>query len=184
MTAINREHADALMCEADRLLGEMAYGKAVDLYDRLLALDPTDAAAWHHRGYALRRLGRYEEALVAFDRELELAPVNTEAIHSNRGYCLQGLGRYEEAIAAFDEVLQINPRHVKALTSRGLCLAALGRYRDALVCYDRALEPNMLNAFVWHAKSKALNGLDRRDEGIEAEQIALRFGYLVNGSGL
>ena len=175
------EEIDALMREADRLLGGKQYAEALCLYEQVLSRDPENASAWHHRGFALRRLGRFEEALASFDREMVLDPVNTEAIHSNRGYSLQALGRCGEAIAAYDEVLRINPDHIKALTSRGLCLAALGRYQEALACYDRALQPNMLNAFVWHAKSQALEALGRPIEAAEAEQIGLRFGYLVNG---
>lgn len=175
------EEAEALMREGDRLLGSERYDEALTIYERVLTIDPRNAAAWHHRGFAYRRLGRFEEALASFDREMELDPVNTEAIHSNRGYSLQALGRYREAIEAFDEVLRINPGHVKALTSRGLCLTELGRYQESLVYYDRALQPNMLNAFVWHAKSQALAALGRRIEAAEAEQIGLRFGYLVNG---
>ena len=168
---------DLLMREADRLLGSEQYEDALQIYERVLAIDSRNASAWHHRGYALRRLGRFEEALESFDREMELDPVNTEAVHSNRGYSLQALGRYREAIDAFDEVLRINPNHVKALTSRGLCLAALGRHNEALPCYDRALQPNMLNAFVWHAKSQALAA--QRMEGVTGGMAGMNLGDLL-----
>ena len=129
---MTNEDAETLMREGDRLLGSERFEEALTIYERVLAIDPRIAAAWHHRGFAYRRLARYDEALASFDREMELDPMNTEAIHSNRGYSLQALGRFHEAIEAFDEVLRINPDHVKALTSRGLCLAELGRYQEAL----------------------------------------------------
>ena len=41
--------------------------EALGVLDRALACDPDDLDAWCHRGEALARLGRYEEAIASCD---------------------------------------------------------------------------------------------------------------------
>ena len=37
--------------------------KQIEYYSNCLKLDPKDAVAWNNKGFALRNLGRYEEAI-------------------------------------------------------------------------------------------------------------------------
>lgn len=56
--------------------------------------------AWSSLGYALRRLGDYEESLRSYDRALEIQPGYTEAIEY-RAEAYLHLGRLEEAKSAY-----------------------------------------------------------------------------------
>ena len=66
--------------------------------------------AHSNRGIALRDLGRFEEALAACDRAIEIDPRHAVA-HTNRGNALRDLGRFEEALAAYDRAIEIDPRN-------------------------------------------------------------------------
>ena len=59
-------------------------------------------------GNALYDLGRYEEAIVSYDKALEIKPDLHEAWY-NRGIALGNLGRLEEAIASYDKALEFKP---------------------------------------------------------------------------
>ncbi len=59
--------------------------------------------AWAHIGFALRRMGRYDEALEAYDRSLSLNPHNRRAMEY-LGEAYLGLNRYEEAIVMLDRL--------------------------------------------------------------------------------
>ena len=50
-------------------------------------------------GVTLHELGRYDEALAAHDRAVELAPDDAD-VHRSRGVTLFALERYAEALAA------------------------------------------------------------------------------------
>jgi tetratricopeptide (TPR) repeat protein len=68
----------------------------------------SDRANVHrNRGLVLRDLGRFEEALAAFDQALALEP-DDFATYRNRGLVLRDLGRLEEALSAFDQALGVN----------------------------------------------------------------------------
>ena len=66
-------------------------------YDR-----QTTATDWNNRGNVLVRQGRYDEALKAFDKAIELKPNYTEA-WNNKGYTLYLLGNYYDAAQAFNQ---------------------------------------------------------------------------------
>ena len=59
-------------------------------YEQALAQDPKSAAAWTGKGTALQQLERYDEALAAYDRALELDPGN-ELARRWRETCLRHL---------------------------------------------------------------------------------------------
>ena len=61
-----------------------------------------------NKGVAFFRLGRYEEALEAFDRAIELQP-DYALTWWYKGVVLNELGRYEKALEACDRVIELQP---------------------------------------------------------------------------
>jgi len=53
--------------------------KSLRTIDKLLEIDPKDAKAWYARGNALAYMKRYQEAIVALDKAIELDPDNDHA---------------------------------------------------------------------------------------------------------
>jgi tetratricopeptide (TPR) repeat protein len=47
---------------------------ALEHLDKSLLLNPNDAYPWYHKGFALSKLGRYEEAVKCYDNALEVIP--------------------------------------------------------------------------------------------------------------
>ncbi len=66
-----------------------------------------DSNAWYNKGVALRKLGRYEEALQAIDKALKLKPDDFDAWY-NKCVALRKLGRYKEAQIAFKKASELN----------------------------------------------------------------------------
>lgn len=91
------------------------YSEAVESCDSALKGDgrwgqATPAQALMNQGLALRRLRRYQEALVDYDRALALKPDYALA-WNNRGVVLLDLGRNAEAEAAFNRALELDPNN-------------------------------------------------------------------------
>lgn len=104
---------------------------------------------------------RYDMALAALDRLLELAPNMPEA-HVNAGYALIGMSRFEEAKAAFDRALELQPRQANAYYGLGVVFdalhddeAAIGHMRTFLHLTD-ANHPyrRQAQALIWEAEGK------------------------------
>ena len=96
------------------------------------------ASALVQQGLQLILQGRYEEALVAEEAALGLAPALPDA-HSYRGSALLQLGRVNEALASYDKVVKLAPNAAVAHYNRANALQRLRRYDEALPSLKRAL---------------------------------------------
>ena len=81
--------------------------------------------AWVNKGFALIRQSKYDEAIKAFDKAIELNPQYADA-WSNKGVALYDQGKFDEAIKAFDEAIKLNPQDPIARYAKGLVLQKLG----------------------------------------------------------
>ena len=79
--------------------------------------------------------GRPEEALVHYERSLELGLRDdlVPRLSVQMGSTLRNLGRNDEAIALFDDAIRRYPDDVALRLFRAFCLATAGRDREALV---------------------------------------------------
>jgi tetratricopeptide (TPR) repeat protein len=84
--------------------------EAVEIYEKLVAEDPQDAAAHASLAGALGALGRYDEALEHLEAAIELDPLNPEAYH-NRGVVHEKRGEPDAAIREYRTALRYNPRY-------------------------------------------------------------------------
>jgi len=122
---------------------------------------------WDELGYNLSHAGKYEEALEAYDKVLEVDPNNAKEWY-NKGYCLSELGRYEEALEAYDKSLELDPKLKIAWDNKGGILSYLNRYDEAIDAYNKALEVDTNYSDAWYNKGWALHGLGRYEEALEA----------------
>jgi tetratricopeptide (TPR) repeat protein len=117
------------------------------LYDTLVALTdrapdlPSEVMAGVHStlGAALGGLGRYSEALEAFERAVELDPEDAFA-HLQRGEALMELNRDGEALEAFERAVELDPEDAASHARRGASLSQLDRPEEALEAFEQAAE--------------------------------------------
>jgi tetratricopeptide (TPR) repeat protein len=79
---------------------------------------------------ALFHLGRYDKALAAYGRAIELAPEEARNFRAV-GTALLFLGRAEDAVAAFRRASELVPDDEFSWFGKGKALQSLGRHREA-----------------------------------------------------
>jgi Flp pilus assembly protein TadD len=118
-------------------------------------LEPDNADRHHNKGVALGQLGRFEEALQAYERAVELEPDNADRHHS-KGVALERLGRFEAALEACERAVELAPHDSELHNARGVVLVRLRRYSEALTVYDRALRLTPGVARIWAHRGEVL----------------------------
>ncbi len=134
---------------------------------------PKTAEEWFREGDAFRSLGRYEEAIRAFDRAVRLNP-NDASAYNNKGEALYELKHYNKAIRAFDEAIRLDLNYADAYNSKGFSLYKLGCYSEAIEVYEEAIQLNLNDANIYRNKGFSLYKLGRYSEAIEAYEEAIR----------
>lgn len=68
---------------------------------------------WYEKGYSLDNMGRYKEALIAYDKAIE---IRSDYIYAwiNKGVDLNKLGRNNEAIKTFNKAIEVNADYLDA----------------------------------------------------------------------
>ncbi|MBD2776766.1 tetratricopeptide repeat protein [Iningainema tapete] len=120
---------------------------------------------WLNQGYCLDELGRYEEALVSYDKAIEL-DLNNGTTWFNRGVTLEKLERYEEALASYDCVIELDSDDVATWKNRGWVLKKLERYEEALALYDWVIELDSDDVTTWKNRGWVLGKLERYEEAL------------------
>ena len=71
---------DDVLAEGESLLLAGKYDEAINVFDKVLAIEPNNTGALNNKGLVLGSLGRYDEAIVYFDKVLAIDPNNTNAL--------------------------------------------------------------------------------------------------------
>jgi serine/threonine-protein kinase len=138
------------------------------------------AAANNERGLALAEMGRWDEAVAAYRKALDLKPDIAEA-HNNLGALLAEQDKAAEAEKEYQEALRISPDLSEAYVGLGNLLAAQGKPVEAGQEYREALrlKPDYAEAHTSLGILLAAQGKAAEAEGEFREAIRLRPDYPV-----
>ena len=112
---------------------------AIEAYRRVVAIDPTYAAAWNNLGLLLHRLGRHDEADAAYRQALEQDPRCCEAAY-NLGSLHEDRGAIEDAIGDYRRALELSPDYADAHFNLAGALSRAGRGDEAVRHWQRYLD--------------------------------------------
>jgi tetratricopeptide (TPR) repeat protein len=157
--------------------------EAIDSYERSIEANSSKSGmAAITISYLLAEEGRYDEAIVASDRALNLtSPDNIQdrkLVLDMKASILTEADRPEEALQAFDEALKLDPGDILTLMNRAYALSDLHRYNESIETYQKVidLDSNESSNWItnaWIGKGDALNATGRKDEALEAYGSAL-----------
>lgn len=143
LTAVYQSVTDTPPPDADDADSEMALGELMD------------------KAYGLSELGYHEEAVVTYDRALEIAPPSRHAwVWGRKANALRVGEDYLGSLAAFDRALSLDPTQAWLWHSRGLLLDRTGQKREALESYQKAssLRPKDVRYLMSHARLQTREG--------------------------
>jgi tetratricopeptide (TPR) repeat protein len=168
--AIDPGHAETLHLMGLLSLRSEQFDHAVEWISRALKQAPK-AEYLYSLGTALRRQGRLEDALMAFDKAVQFKPDSAE-LWIGLGRVLGDLKRPADALLSFQHALKLNPRHCDAVLECGAAFCVLGRAEEALPYFRLCMELQPNHPATLTSLTRCLLGLKRLDEALVENQRA------------
>jgi len=149
------------------------WSNAVSLWSDVVKKSPQKVRPHNNLGNALKHQGKIEEAIVHFNKALQINPGYSKA-HNNLGTALASQGKTDEAIKHFGIALYINPNYAAAHSNIGVALAGRNKIEKAIVHFRAALRLKPNKANVHSNLGAALVRQGKLQEALEHLHIALR----------
>jgi tetratricopeptide (TPR) repeat protein len=90
-----------------------SFEKSVNVYRRITDINPTNDRAWDTLGLSLKSLGRYDEAVAAFEKAISLIP-DREVYYYHLGLVYAAQKQHSAAVEAFRKVISLNADYILA----------------------------------------------------------------------
>lgn len=120
------------------------YLGALEVFDRVLRIEPGNTKALLGKGVAYRRLNKIDSAVECLNAVLEIDPENQAAL-LNKGGLLEGQERWEEALYCYNMLVKINPKDEEAWVKKGDVHLNLEMRDEAFESYGEAVALNPEN---------------------------------------
>ncbi|ALB41433.1 MULTISPECIES: tetratricopeptide repeat protein [unclassified Anabaena] len=135
----------------------------------------TTASQWLERGNQLWRLGRYPEAIQAFDAAIKQKPKFIHLAYYGKGLALFESGEYPEAITALQQAVKSQPDFVPAWNYLSVVYRKSNQLDKALAAIDKAIQLQPNNPNLYNEKWGVLSNLKRYREAAAAINKAIEF---------
>ncbi len=154
--------------EAEILVNQKKYRKAIDKIDKIIAKDDNCGAAWRIKGEALAGLNRDEEALACYTKSDELG-VDNAKLYGKRGDLFAKQRNYREALAEYSLAVARAPSDYKLFYARYRAYRSLGEQRKAYadLCKAADLSDDKL-AELHYLRGMMARGLGFRQDAIKS----------------
>jgi len=141
------------------------HAKALESFNKAIALDPNYVSAHHLKAVSLIALNQIEEGLQALEEAIQLKS-DIDSLHLAKALQLQKLGREPEAIESFDKVLSLGLDDINIHFEKANCLVKLERFDEALESLNKVLlkAPECLE--VLKKKGSILQDLGKHEEAV------------------
>ena len=143
------------------------------LWTHTLACTSDNAMAQNALGIALFKTGQVDEAMVHYQKALQIKPDFVDA-NINLGNALLQKSGVDEAIAHYQKVLQIVPGGAEIYDNLGSALLQKGQVDEAIAQYQKALQIKPGYAEAHYNFGFALSKIGQVDEAIAQYQKALQ----------
>ena len=123
-------------------------------------------------GVALRDQGKHAEALLLFERAVQLDPESADA-WANLGRARNETDQHGADLDAYERALALDDTRARVWINRGIALNGLGRHEEALASCEHALALDPSLWVGWYNTGQSLDYLGRAEEALAAFEHAL-----------
>ncbi len=137
-----------------------------ELWTHTLTCTSQNSTAHYCLGYFLANRGEDDEAIVHFQKALEIEPTYVDA-HVNLASTLVRHGQIDQAIAHYRRALELDANYVSAHNNLGLALIDNGQVDEAIAHFRKALQIKPDAFQIHYSLAAALANRGQGDEAID-----------------
>ena len=147
---------------------KQSLAKAAELFQKVIAMDPSDAAAHGFLGMVYTLMRQHEKGIAEVEKAVTLNP-NAADAQCFFGNILVFNGRHKEAIEAIKKAIRLNPFPPNwYFMILGLAYCHAGMYEEAIAALKKTLRVSPDNLFA-HTRLAAAYSLSGREQEARAE---------------
>ncbi len=163
--AINPSYFPAYYNKAEMLVLNNDIQGAIRVYYELLDCDCTNTKALCDLGTCFEEIGYYKEALIHFQKALEISGSCSDAWYGS-GLIYYRQRKFRLSISSFKKAVGLQPVNSDYWFMLGEAYVAMGKLNQAINAYSRASELNPLDFEAWMACAQVLYRKKRIEEAI------------------
>lgn len=170
----------ALRLEAEAAHRARDYPLALELYQKILNIDPLADDIWVHSAEILAMTGHDQTNMMALQKAVEINPENHLAWH-NLAHAYAIREEWGKASDAIERAVAIEPDNSKSLFVLGNIRRAQGRHQDAIEAYKASLRIHEADADTWNNLGLSFYEISEFDAAAGAYLNALK--HDINQAG-
>ncbi len=149
----NKNSAEAYFGLGSVALAKKEYPVAVDLFTKVIGINPKLAGAYLNRGLAWKEIGNLENATIDVNKGMEIYAGNPLA-YGLRGDIYFDKKEYDLAIADYDKALAIDQKNEWLYLKRANYWYVIGNFKNSIYDLEKAFKLNpsnfiVLNDYAW-----------------------------------
>lgn len=150
--------------------------KALENYNKAIALNPLFYKAYTNRGIVLEKMGQLDKALENYNKSIALNPSYYVA-YTNRGIFFKKAEQYDKALEDYNKAIALNPFYYVAYNNRAIVFRKIMQFDKALENYNKAIALNPFYFEAYFNRGIAFKNAGRFDKALEDFKKACELGY-------
>lgn len=158
------------------------FEKALEAFDFAIALYDRYLEAYFNKGNALANLGRYQEAIDAFEEYARLLneenendgpePAEMLDVYCSIGECYERMGDLLSAVSYYEKALAIDPHYPDAIYGMGIVCSLCDNLPDSLKYIRQAIDLDPFNSEYHFSLGNVYRRMGKIEKAIEAYRTA------------
>jgi tetratricopeptide (TPR) repeat protein len=130
----------------------------------------TTAAEWFVKGKALYNEKKYTEAIIPFEKAVELKPDYKDAMFK-LGWCYNDASKFSDAIKVLKNLTAIDSKNYEAFQELGYAYKKSKLFTDAQVALQKAVEIKPTYALAYKQLGDVYSELKQKDKAIDSYNV-------------
>lgn len=148
------------------------YEKAIESFNELINLEPTNSIYYGYRGHTYFNLKNYQKALEDANKAIILDEKNA-LLYANRGRLYYKLLNYTESIKDYSRAIILEKDKEEYYDCRGDCYYKLEEYQEAIENYTEVLKINPSNKKGYYKRGTSYYNLKMYEKSIDDYLFAI-----------